>query len=519
MKNLNTRLRLVSLLSLILLAWTAAFGQITPSADSYTNSGDPTTNYGTKTLLDVDGATQTTYIQFNLSSIPANYTSAEITKATLKLYVNTVPTAGSFNVDYVNGTWTESTITSSLAPALGTTIAASVPLVTADKNQFILIDVTEAVQAWLSGTANDGIALVANGTTNATFDSKESTSTSHAPELDIVFAGGGTLTGVTTASGSGRTGGGPSGTLNLSLSNSWAANPGAAITRHFVGLRSGGHGHDHGGDDFPTSGLTGGGENQRHASVLQINAALIPLLGANNTFTGNETVGTLTADSTGNAIVGTSNSACCSGVTGYNNGTGAAVAVWGQAASTAGGVGVVGATTGTYYFVTNGAVGTEGATNSAPGYGVYGVNSATTGNAVGEAHAAVRTDRGLAGRRGRSQCPRGAASTAQTLAQQGMRRACTARRRRLSAMVFMAQALAMALLGTAAAPAFWGPGVTVLSALGPSMASWGWRWARAARALEYFRVPERGETLAAHRAASWGHRDRRLEYRAPGSQR
>src|SRR5580704_4046663 len=94
--------------------------------------------------------------------------------------------------------------------------------------------------------------------------------------------------------------------------------------------------------------------------------------------------------------------------------------------------------------------------------------------------------------------------TAQTLAQQGMRRACTARRRRLSAMVFMAQALAMALLGTAAAPAFWGPGVTVLSALGPSMASWGWRWARAARALEYFRVPERGETLAAHRAGFLG---------------
>jgi hypothetical protein len=381
MKNLNTRLRLVSLLSLILLAWTAAFGQITPSADSYTNSVDPTTNYGTKTLLDVDGATQTTYIQFNLSSIPANYTSAEITKATLKLYVNTVPTAGSFNVDYVNGTWTESTITSSLAPALGTTIAASVPLVTADKNQFILIDVTEAVQAWLSGTANDGIALVANGTTNATFDSKESTSTSHAPELDIVFAGGGTLTGVTTASGSGLTGGGTSGTLNLSLSNSCAANQVLQYNGTSWACAAVGTGTITGVTTSPTSGLTGGGTSG--TLNLQINAALIPLLGANNTFTGNETVGTLTADSTGNAIVGTSNSACCSGVTGYNNGTGAAVAVWGQAASTAGGVGVVGATTGTYYFVTNGAVGTEGATNSAPGYGVYGVNSATTGNAVG----------------------------------------------------------------------------------------------------------------------------------------
>ena len=46
MKNLTTQLRLVSLLSLTLLAWTAAFGQLTPSADSYTNTADPNTNYG-----------------------------------------------------------------------------------------------------------------------------------------------------------------------------------------------------------------------------------------------------------------------------------------------------------------------------------------------------------------------------------------------------------------------------------------------------------------------------------------
>ena len=76
---------------------------------------------------------QTAYIQFNLSSIPAGYTGADITKATLKLYVNAVTTAGSFNVDYVNGTWSENTITANLAPALGTTIAASVPLTTADE--------------------------------------------------------------------------------------------------------------------------------------------------------------------------------------------------------------------------------------------------------------------------------------------------------------------------------------------------------------------------------------------------
>ncbi len=189
MKNLTLQLRLASLLALILLACMAAFGQLTPSGDAYTNTAAATTNYGSKTTLDVE-STQTTFIQFNLSSIPSNYTSADITKATLKLFVDGVTTAGSFNVDYVNGTWTESTIDASNAPALGTTIAASVPLVTKDKDQYILVDITAAVQAWLSGTPNDGIALVANSPLSATFDSKEATKTSHTAELDIVFAGG-----------------------------------------------------------------------------------------------------------------------------------------------------------------------------------------------------------------------------------------------------------------------------------------------------------------------------------------
>ena len=80
--------------------------------------------------------------------------------------------------------------------------------------------------AWLKGSqANDGIALVANGSFNATFDSKENTTTSHPRELDVVFAGGGggTITGVLTGAGSGLTGGGTSGTLNLSLLNTCAA--------------------------------------------------------------------------------------------------------------------------------------------------------------------------------------------------------------------------------------------------------------------------------------------------------
>jgi len=215
MNRVKRRILFAALVFTFVFGANIAHGQITPSADSYTNTAAPTTNYGANGQLDVESASQTTYIQFNLSSIPSTYTSADITKATLKVYVETVTEAGSFNVDYVIGAWSESTITHNLAPALGTTIAAGVPLVVADKNQYILIDITPAVQAWLSGTANDGIALVGNSPLNASIDSKEAILTSHSPELDIVFAGG--ITGITTESGSGLTGGGTTGTLNLSL--------------------------------------------------------------------------------------------------------------------------------------------------------------------------------------------------------------------------------------------------------------------------------------------------------------
>src|SRR4029077_8497475 len=106
MKRLTAQTRLVSLLGFLVFLWSTAYAQITPSADSYTNTATPTTNNGAKFLLDVDGASQITYIQFNLASIPA---TASVSQATLKLYVNSVTTAGSFNVDYVNSTWAENT--------------------------------------------------------------------------------------------------------------------------------------------------------------------------------------------------------------------------------------------------------------------------------------------------------------------------------------------------------------------------------------------------------------------------
>ena len=268
----------------------------------------------------------------------------------MKLYVNTVATAGSFNVDYVSGTWAEGKITSSLAPALGAAIVSSVPITTASKNQYIVINITPAVQAWLNGSqVNDGIALVANSTFNATFDSKENTTTSHPPELDIVFAGGGGFTGITTASGSGLIGGGSSGTLNLSLTNACASGQVLAWSGTAwacANLKGGGTitGVTAGTD------LTGGGTSG--TVTLNLNTTKVPQLATANSFTGNQTVN--------------GNVSATGLVTGSAYNIGSDLFAWGVSAA------------GNAFLGFAGNLATTGLDNTASGYKALGAN--TTGN-------------------------------------------------------------------------------------------------------------------------------------------
>ena len=90
MKNINHRLLLALVLLLLfvtLASLTSVLAQITPSQDSYTNTATATTNYGTAATLGVVSSAssiQTTYIKFDLSSVPAGYTSANVAKATLR---------------------------------------------------------------------------------------------------------------------------------------------------------------------------------------------------------------------------------------------------------------------------------------------------------------------------------------------------------------------------------------------------------------------------------------------------
>jgi len=179
----------------ILLLPLQAAAQSAPATDDATILlSSPTTNKGTSANLEVQGPNlQEAFIRFDLSALPSGLQASNINKATLRLFLSNVSEDGTFDVRLVTGTWTEKTLTYNSAPPAGLLIVGSIPVKESEERHFVLVDVTSAVQAWLSGTANNGIVLAASpgSLISVNFNSKENSSTSHDPEIEIEVVGTG----------------------------------------------------------------------------------------------------------------------------------------------------------------------------------------------------------------------------------------------------------------------------------------------------------------------------------------
>lgn len=177
-----------ALLCAILLSMPAWAQQAPPSADTYSSRSIPNLNYGTRPQLNVSNEA-TSFLQFNLSALPAN---ATVSRATLRLYVNAVTGPGTFDVYQVDTPWSESTLTFTNAPTPGVSATGSNPVSIGktDLSQFILVDITSLAQGWVNGSVqNNGLALALTSTAGGfSFDSKESELTGHEPELEITLA-------------------------------------------------------------------------------------------------------------------------------------------------------------------------------------------------------------------------------------------------------------------------------------------------------------------------------------------
>jgi hypothetical protein len=165
--------------------------------DAYVDLNRATINYGASGDLRVFKSTtgsMRAFLKFSIGTLPPGTVAADIKQARLRFWVNSSsPLTGAITLTPVTSAWSESTLTNDTSASLTFGLPKHADLPISSTGNFVSIDVTDWVQAWLAGTlANEGFQIEAS-TTSATlnlyFDSKESTQTSHEPQLDITLVG------------------------------------------------------------------------------------------------------------------------------------------------------------------------------------------------------------------------------------------------------------------------------------------------------------------------------------------
>jgi hypothetical protein len=179
--------RFIILASLLGCASRGNAQQATLIADAGVTSVHPKTNYGALSNLYVGGGA-TSLLQFDLGVLPAGTGAAQITRATLRLYVNRVDVAGSISVRAAAEAWTEGGVTFASLPGLSPVVES---FTVGEPEQFVTADVTALVQQWVASPAkNFGLALSASEA-SVVFDSKENDDTAHPAVLEVALANSG----------------------------------------------------------------------------------------------------------------------------------------------------------------------------------------------------------------------------------------------------------------------------------------------------------------------------------------
>ncbi len=159
------------------------------AGDAYISPGD-SNPYGALPAINIGGPVQSEgLLLFDLTELPPNTHGSNVSGAKLRIFVDKVTTSGAIDIYAANAAWSESTVNgvSAPVPGAGTTIQTGIPVNTA--YQYIEIDVTSQVVAWLNGSPNNGFLIKGETTTNIALDSKENATTSHRATLDISLIG------------------------------------------------------------------------------------------------------------------------------------------------------------------------------------------------------------------------------------------------------------------------------------------------------------------------------------------
>ena len=106
---------LVVMVSLLFFAGLSFAASAALTDDTYADSTKPSKNFWNKQIIVNNSKGQTGYVRFDLGSLPAGATGADVEKATLTFFVSKVTNAGSLDIRRINAPstvqWEEGSLT------------------------------------------------------------------------------------------------------------------------------------------------------------------------------------------------------------------------------------------------------------------------------------------------------------------------------------------------------------------------------------------------------------------------
>jgi len=130
-----------------------------------------------------------TFIKFSLATLPSGISATNITQARLRLWIDKESNAlGLVTLTPVTSVWDEATLNNSISATLTSGLPKFFDLPVNSSSDFVSIDVTSWVRAWVNGSLiNEGFVIDpgSSSSLNLYLDSKESNQTSHEPRLEI----------------------------------------------------------------------------------------------------------------------------------------------------------------------------------------------------------------------------------------------------------------------------------------------------------------------------------------------
>jgi hypothetical protein len=126
------------------------------------------------------------FIRFDVGTFSGSVFAADVTRARLVCYLPRVTRRGALKLHAVTSPWTESVTATTPQPTFDLTPLVTIPSDAVVAKQFLIVDVTVQVKAWLNNPSSDfGFALLSDGTANVILGAKEGPGTGHPATLEV----------------------------------------------------------------------------------------------------------------------------------------------------------------------------------------------------------------------------------------------------------------------------------------------------------------------------------------------